>query len=181
MDFYTQNGLTRPVRLCEATRKFAFDSLNRKYGLDTLKIDDIKLDSIQGFTELSLLEKYDNAILRIAEEAPIRICDGEKISGAATLGYAIRHYVPVTYDNQLLFFGVSHLTVDFETVLKKGIYHIKAEAEKYYQKYIGTDKEEFSKSALNCISAFEIWHNRYLCALADKPEYKANYYNLLPV
>lgn len=181
MDFYTQNGLTRPVRLCEATRKFAFDSLNRKYGLDTLKVDDIKLDSIQGFTELSLLEKYDNAILRIAEEAPIRICDGEKISGAATLGYAIRHYVPVTYDDQLLFFGVSHLTVDFETVLKKGIKHIKAEAEKYYQKYIGTDKEEFSKSALNCISAFEIWHNRYLCALADKPEYKANYYNLLKV
>ena len=37
MGFFSQNNLTRPVRLSEMTRTFAFDSLNHKYGLDTLK------------------------------------------------------------------------------------------------------------------------------------------------
>lgn len=178
MEFYTQNGRARPVRLCEETRKFAHDSLNRKYGLDTLRVDSVELDRICGFDKLSLLEKYDATILRIAEEAPIRICDSEKISGAATLGLAVRHYVPGTINGNAVFFGISHLTVDFETVVKKGINYIKEKAKKYYQIHKGTDREEFSKSTLNCIASFEVWHKRYLSALADKPEYKTNYENL---
>mgnify|MGYP007084611787 CR=1 FL=1 len=35
MEFYTQGGLRRPVRLSEKTRQFAYDSLHHKYGLDT--------------------------------------------------------------------------------------------------------------------------------------------------
>ncbi len=178
MEFYTQNGNKRPMRLTEDTRRFAHDSLNRKYGKDTLRTDAVCLDTIQKFDTLSQIEKYDIAIQRIAAEAPIRICDGEKISGAATLGMAIRHTVPATYNGTALFSSISHLTVDFETVLKEGVNAIKTKAERAYEKYRSTEKQAFAKSCLNCIEAFEVWHGRYLNALCDLPEYKTNYENL---
>ncbi len=178
MEFYTQNGNKRPIKLSEATRRFAHDSLGRKYGKDTLKTDAVCLDCIQKFDTLPQIEKYDIAINRIATEAPIRICDGEKISGAATLGLAIRHTVPATYNGTALFSSISHLTIDFETVLKEGVNAIKIKAEKAYEKYRSTEKEAFAKSCLNSIEAFEVWHGRYLNALCDLPEYKANYENL---
>lgn len=181
MKFYTQNGGKRPIRLSEQTRKFAYESLGRKYGLDTLKTDSISLDNIENYSAFSALEKYDIAILKIAEEAPIRVCEGEKISGAATLGLAIKHTVPATYNGTPVCSSISHLTVDFETVLKEGVNSIKIKAEEAYEEYRTTEKEAFSKSCLNCIRAFELWHRRYLDALRDLPEYKANYDNLMRV
>jgi len=181
MEFYTQNGKHRPVRLTESTRTFAAESLGRKYGLDTLKTGSVHLDNIENFTSLSPIEQYDISILRIAEEAPIRICDGEKISGAATLGLAISHLIPVTYTGKPIFSSISHLTVDFETVLKYGINHIQKEAQKLYDRSVGTEKEPFAKSCLNCIEAFKIWHGRYLYALRELPQYRANYENLMRV
>ena len=178
MKFYTQNGGKRPVRLSEPTRKFAYESLNRKYGLDTLKVEAIPLDNIDDFESLSTIEIYDLAIEKIAEEAPIRICGGEKISGAATLGMAIHHLIPATRGKKSIFSSISHLTVDFETVLKFGVNSIKRKAEVSYENYKGTEKEAFAKSCLHCLEAFEIWHARYLKALEKLPEYKANYENL---
>jgi len=178
MEFYAQNGNKRPVRLSEETRQFAYDSLNRKYGLETLKNMSVSLDGVENFEELSVLKKYDLAIMKIASDSPVRICDGEKISGAATLGLAINHLIPATYGGDHIFDSVSHLTVDFETVLKKGINEIKAQAEAAYQKHKGTEREAFAESCLTCINAFEIWHSRYLNALQDKPGYETNYVNL---
>lgn len=178
MEFYAQNKKHRPIRLSYKTRKFAYDSLNKKYGLDTLKTHSVTLDDIPDFENVFSIDKYDIAIKRIAEQAPIRICDGEKISGAATFGLAIEHYVPATYNNTPVFSSVSHLTVNFEKVLKEGISSIKLNAERSLEKYKGTDKERFIKSCLNCLSAFEVYHSRYLKALENLDDYKANYDNL---
>ncbi len=98
MEFFTVSHEKRPVRLCEATRKFAWDSLNHVYGLDTAKTPGIPMDDIEGFSGLPSLDQYDLAIRRIAETSPIRICPDEKVSGAATLGYAIGGSVPYTID-----------------------------------------------------------------------------------
>jgi hypothetical protein len=46
MEFYAQNGNKRPIRLSEQTRCFAYDSMHRKYGLDTLKVMAVSLDDI---------------------------------------------------------------------------------------------------------------------------------------
>ena len=181
MEFYAQNGKKRPIRLSEQTRRFAYDSLGRKYGLDTLKTEAVLLDGIENFPALSRIEKYDAAIRKIAEDAPIRICEGERISGAATLALAIQHQVPATYEGKAVCASISHLTLDFETVLKYGINHIKSNAESAYLKHKGTEREPFAKSCLNVISSFEIWHKRYLDALREMPAYHDNYNNLLRV
>lgn len=178
MEFYAQNGGKRPIRLSETTRKFAYDSLGRKYGLDTLRVNSVFLDNIENFSDLSFVGKYDVAISKIAKEAPIRICEGERISGAATLGMAVGHNIPATYGGRPLCSSISHLTVNFEEVLKEGINGIRRKAKKAFKKYKNTEKEEFARSCLNCLDAFEIWHGRYLEALKDLPEYQANYKNL---
>ena len=95
MIFPSVNGIKRPVRLCDATRRFAAESLGHKYGLDTEKVMSVELDS-DALSGLSDIEKYDLAIKTIAEKAPVRICENEKLSGAATLGLGIRHLVPAT-------------------------------------------------------------------------------------
>lgn len=178
MEFYAVNGRKRPTRLCEETRRFAYESLNRKYGLETLATRAVDLDGVEGFASLSAIEKYDVAIQTIVREAPLRICENEKLSGAATLGSAIRHGVPARFQGETVYMSISHLTVDFETVLKKGIDHIRKTAENSLEAHRGTDREPFLQSCLNCLDAFDLWHGRYLDALCDKPAYKANYENL---
>ncbi len=178
MEFYAANGRKRPTRLCDKTRRFAYESLNRRYGLETLETRAVDLDGVAGYESLTELEKYDVAIQTIVREAPIRICENEKLSGAATLGSAIRHGVPARYQGQTICMSISHLTVDFETVLKKGMLHIRKIAELSLEKHRGTDREPFLQSCLKCLDAFDVWHGRYLDALRDRPEYRTNYENL---
>ena len=178
MEFYTSSDLKRPIRLNEKTRQFAYESLNHKYGLDTKKTLCVSLDHIENFESKPELEKYNDAIYEIVSKAPVRICENEKISGAATLGKAISHIVPAQYKDRELWSSVSHLTIDFETVLKKGVNFICGEVEKSLKKYAGTEKEPFIKSCDHCINCMKIYHSRYLEALKDKEGYKQNYENL---
>lgn len=174
MRFFGANGIERPVRLCDETRRFAAESLNRKYGLMTKETPAVQMDDVSGFAALSKLDRYDLAIARIAREAPLRICEGELISGAATLGFAIEHRVPATLGGKHFFGSVSHLTVDFETVLKKGVGHIRREAEQSLARHKGTERERFLQSCLATLDAFAHWHGRYLKALAEDPAYADN-------
>lgn len=118
MEFFTISHEKRPIRLCEETRKFAWNSLNHVYGRDTSKTRGVAMDDIDGFNDLPPIDKYDIAIRRIAEKAPLRVCPNEKISGAATLGISIGHAVPFTLGGNVIMGSVSHLTIDFETVLR---------------------------------------------------------------
>jgi hypothetical protein len=123
------NGTKRPVRLCEQTRRFASESLDRKYGKMTKAVPAVCLDDVSNFESLGRLQRYDLAISRIVREAPLRVCEGELISGAATLGLAIEHRIPATYRGKAIYGSISHLTVDFETVLRHGVDHIRKNAE----------------------------------------------------
>ena len=181
MEFYTSSGLKRPIRLSEKTRQFAYESLNHKYGTDTKKVQFVSLDHIEDFESKSGIEKYNDAIREIVTKAPVRICENEKISGAATLGKAISHVVPAQYKAKDIWNSVSHLTVDFETVLKKGVNYIFDEVEKSLKKYTGTEKEPFLRSCAHCINCMKIYHSRYLEALKNKDGYEQNYENLTRV
>ena len=162
MEFITLSKEKRPVRLSESTRKFAYDSLAHVYGLDTKKTPAVALDDIPGFVELSAIKRYDIAIRRVAEEAPIRICDGELVSGAATLGKAISHCVPADYDGKAIFTSISHLTVDFPDVLRRGVSALYADIEKSMSGRTDPREISFLESCLFCLDSFRIWHKRYL-------------------
>lgn len=177
MEFFAVNG-KRPKRLQEETRLFAYESLNHKYGRQTMQMPCVDLDDIEDFKSLSEIGKYDAAIKRICETAPIRIVNGEKISGAATLAEAAMHRVPARYGGEPIFSSVSHLTVDFETVLKRGVDFIKDESEQALEKYRGTEKEEFFQSCIHCLDCMATWHRRYLDALDPDGD---NYRNLKQV
>ena len=159
MEFFAVNG-KRPIRLSEDTRAFAFESLNHRYGLDTMKTPHVSLDQVADYDGMTRLERYDSAILEIVRQAPIRICENERISGAATLGDAISHLVPACRTGEARESSVSHLTVDFETVLKKGMVYIQAQAEDSFARHKGTEREAFLKSCLHCIDCMKIWHTR---------------------
>ena len=180
MEFYTPTNTKRPVRLSEKTRQFAYDSLNHKYGLDTLKTPSVCMDRIENYDSLSDIAKYDACVSEIVKNAPIRICDGELVSGAATLGDAIKHMVPVTksgVDGNLIF-GVSHLTVDFFSVLEKGVYGIRQDVVESMKNHTEERKLEFLKSCLHCIDCMEVWRDRYVKALSEKVGYEENIKNL---
>ena len=178
MNFFAVNG-KRPIRLSEETRKFAFDSLNHKYGQDTWSMPAVSMDDYKGFENLTSLEKYDAVIEQISKTSPIRICDGERISGSATLGMAISHNIPATFGGKPVFSGsISHLTIDFETVVRKGVNHIRKQAEESLIKYRETEKEPFVLSCLHCLNCMKIWHERYLNELKNKSEYSKNFENL---
>ena len=163
--FYTPEGFSRPVRLSEQTRGFAFRSLGHEYGLDTLKNDSVELDGEPGIDAMSPIERYDLAVRRIAEKAPLRICPGERISLAATLGAAVKHVVPAKLRGEYVFMSVSHLTVDFDFVLENGFPGLRREAEDAAARFRGTPNEAFSRSVLNTLDSFEIWVKRYVEAL----------------
>lgn len=178
MNFFAVNG-KRPIRLSEETRKFAFDSLNHKYGRETCSTPAVSMDDYKGFENLTSLEKYDAVIEQISKTSPIRICDGERISGSATLGMAISHNIPATFGGKPIFSGsISHLTIDFETVVRKGVNHIRKQAEESLIKYRETEKEPFVLSCLHCLNCMKIWHERYLNELKNKSEYSKNFENL---
>ncbi len=180
MEFFATNG-KRPIRSSEKTRLFAYESLNHKYGLLSNKTMWVEMDGYEGFDTLTDIEKYDACIRKIAECSPLRICDGEYISGSASFGIAKGHKVPAVYKGELIFHSVSHLTIDFETVVKKGVNAIKEDVLRAYEKHKNTEKEPFAKSCLSCIESMEIWHRRYLDILKDLPEYNNNYENLKKV
>lgn len=169
MEFFTVSKLKRPVRLTEKTRQFAYESLNdHKYGLDTAENYGVDVDDVNGFDSLDDNDRYDLAIRRISENAPIRICEGELVSGAATLGAGIDHCVPALHDGKIFLYSVSHLTIDFETVLKRGVSSIaKAVSE---SRKIHTDAREirFLDSCESVLESFGIYHRRYLNALKEK-------------
>ena len=121
MIFHTAYKGGRPVRLSEETRAFAEESLRGKYGDETLKTPFVTMDEVAGFGEREDYDKYDEMIRRIAERAPVRVTEREKICGAATLGAAIDHLVPAFYAGKPVFSGVSHLTCGFDRAVREGL------------------------------------------------------------
>lgn len=176
MEFFTSSDIKRPVRLSEKTREFAYESINFKYGLETLDTPFVQLHDTDGMSDIAV---YDLAVSEIVSKAPVRICDGELLSGAATLGDSIRHVVPVrNAEGKNPIFGVSHLTADFFTVLEKGINGIRRDVEESLKNHTAPRKVEFLKSCLNCIDCMQLWHARYIDALSEKGGYDRNIENL---
>jgi len=183
MEFYSALPNGRPSFSSKETRIFAFDSLSAKYGQDTRKVPHVTLDDTENFENLSDIAKYDIAIYKIATESPIRICDNELISGAATLGDAIDHLIPAFYNEKPVFHSMSHVTLGFYRVVREGIIAIERGIENSISEKTDKEKIDFLNSMLKSINSFKLWHKRYLDALHKKEEniHKQTYQHLLQV
>ncbi len=157
MEFFCGTGRKRPIRLSEETRAFADTSLHGTYGDEAMTHTYVTLDEIHGFDELDTEEKYSLCIDAIARNAPLRLVPGEKICGAATLGAGIWHQVPASRGGSVVFGSVSHLTLDFATVLKIGMNGIEEKL-----RTVGT--YPYCKYLRRVIHAMRTWHARYLAA-----------------
>ena len=157
MEFFCGTGLKRPVRLSEETRAFAHRSLQGQYGEEAYKTMYVSVDGIHGFDEMDGEEKYSLCIDAIARNAPLRLIDGELVCGAATLGCAVQHRVPAARNGQILFGSVSHLTLDFATVLKIGVNGLA-------ERIDSVGVSPYSKYLRRVIHSMRIWHARYLAA-----------------
>lgn len=159
--FPTASDTARPVRLPERFRVWTSEALQGKYGDEAMEHYALTLDDIENFSELTAQEKYNVSIKRIAECAPIRICEYEEVSGAATLGLAIDHCVPVTYKGENVCGSISHLTINYERALKFGINGYERELDERLAMAEGRHKEVLS-GMKNVIESMRIWHTRYV-------------------
>lgn len=157
MNFYCGTGLERPIRLPEETRRFATESMHGKYGEMARYTPFVSVDGVDGFDKMNVFRQYSECIAEIVRSCPLRLIDGEKIVGSATLGAAIDHVVPAFHGGKPVFESVSHLTVGFDRVLKIGINGIEKEIKKYPQ-------HEYNGYLLKIIEYFREWHSRYLAA-----------------
>jgi len=171
MNFYTVSPHGRPIRLSQETRQFAWESLQGKYGNQTMEVPGVYMDETPGFDDMTELEKYDAAIRLIATIAPIRICKNELISGAATFGMAIGHCVPATYDGEELWYSVSHTTLGFDKAVKEGLNATDNRIKQQLRNATNPSAIAVLTSMKNTIESLKIWHSRYLEALKDtKPD-----------
>lgn len=174
-EFYTSVHLKRPVRLSAETRHFAYESLQGKYGAEARKTPVLYFTPPRGYADMTPLEKHDLMVSEIAKGAPLRICEGERISGAATLGDAIRHFLPAAEVGKTPeLYGIDHLTVDFSDVLSIGMDGIEKKVHTSRLKHTDPQKKAFLESCLHTIDSMRIFHARYLAALADLPGYEKN-------
>ena len=177
MEFYTPFSEARPVRLSAHTRQFAHDSVHGKYGLETMQTPCVVLDREQ-YASLPSIDQYDAAIEKIVREAPLRFCEHEMISGAATLGMAVQHMVPAKMsddpEGHWSIQSVSHLTIDFFEVLAVGYEGIEARAKSCAENNSDSSRQRFYERVLHCLNCFRIYHQRYLEALRHMPDYADN-------
>ena len=174
--FYTPCATPRPVRLSEATRRFADESLHGRYGDDALRTPAVALDdpthpdclTPAQFAALSDCGRQDAAIAALAKYAPVRLCEGERICGAATCGLAISAFLPVTFGGNPFLYGVNHLTVDFFGAVREGLSALEeqvcARLSAAEQENLRPRQLEFLCSAAAALRAFRVWHGRYLAA-----------------
>ena len=168
MEFYTVYKEPRPVRLTEVTRQYAYESLElHAFGLEAMKTPSVTMDHIEGFAELTPLEKERLILAEIAEKAPVPLRYGELLCGGARLGLAIHHVIPATLGGQVIFPSISHLTVDFGAVLEEGFAGIRRRVEASLSDHRGTDREAFLQNCIAALDAFGIWHGRYVDALEN--------------
>lgn len=172
IEFYTVYSEPRPVRLREQTRRFAYESQHGKYGDEAMRTPAVAMDDVEGFLEMSEVERYDAAIAKIAAEAPIRICPEEQVSGAATLGWGIRHLVPASYRGEELWGSVSHLTLGFDRVVYDGMDALDAQvAARLQDQSLTASQCAQIVSMQRVIASMRVWHRRYMDALKEtKPD-----------
>ena len=150
-------------RLSESTRHLAGRALSGEWrralvdqGLSLASRDDLK--------DASPEKKYAAGVLLIAQSAPLRIVEGEKIVGSATLKLATGHILPVYLDStKKTYNSVSHVTPGFADVLKTGYKGLRREiSARRLHGDLNASQIDFLEALELCLEAASLWHRRHL-------------------
>ena len=168
MIFPTASLTPRPIRLNERTRDWAWRSMHGEFGDEANTHKAVSLDHLEGFDQLSEIDRYDIAIRAIAQDAPIRLCPEELICGSANLGNGIIHHGPATYHGKPAFECRSHLTLRLDKVVHEGLDTYKADiALRLDDPTLTEEQRRIVLSLDNVVESIRIWHGRYLEATRE--------------
>ena len=167
------NASATPRRLSELTHKLCRRAMSGEFGKEITAnycaiIDNPDYDSWDPFTQ------YNACIKAIVEQAPIRLTDGELLSGSATLNKAREHEVPAALkgwedQSKSIFRARSHLTPHYQKVIKRGIRGL--EDEIAYSRERNCSRPErlaYLDQMEITIGHLKFWHRRYLDAITEK-------------
>ena len=165
--------LNMPRRLSELTHKLCKRAMSGEFG-KALTANYCAIVDDPDYEKLDPFRQYNVCIKAIVEQAPIRLTDGELLSGSATLNKAREHEVPAALkswedQSKSIFRARSHLTPHYQKVLKGGVCGL--EEEIAYSRQRNCNRPErlaYLDQMEVTISHLKYWHRRYLDALSEK-------------
>lgn len=147
------------MNLNPVTLELARRAMSGEHGR-AMRAADFALDEAAGESEN---RRYARAVMRIAERAPLRVTEGERIVGAATLLEAANHRTPLVGS-----YSTSHLTAGFDRVLKLGYRGLRAQIEaRLARGDLDEPGRDFLHAMLTCLDAAEVWRRRYVALLEE--------------
>ena len=162
-----------PRRLSKLTHLLCKRAMSGEFGKEITAnycaiVNDPDYDKMDRFSQ------YNACIKAVVEQAPIRLMDGELLSGSATLNKAREHEVPAALkdwedQSQSIFRARSHLTPHYQKVIKRGIRGL--EEEIAYSRERNCSRPErlaYLDQMEVTISHLKYWHRRYLDAIQEK-------------
>ena len=168
---------TTPRRLSDLTHSLCDRALSGEFG-KALSTSYCAIVDDPVFPTMTQDEQYNACIKAIVEQAPLRLIDGELLSGSATFDLARDHKVPAAWKEnptKHVFNSKSHLTPHYQKILKKGLRGLEEEIDYSYSKYSGKQggKPKYNKMAYLeqlrvTIGHIRYWHQKYLDAIDER-------------
>ena len=163
-----------PRRLSDLTHALCDRALSGEFG-KALSSSYCAIVSDPAYPSMTRLEQFNACIKAIVEQSPIRLIDGELLSGSATFDLSRSHKVPAAWKDtptQALFGSKSHLTPHYPKILKKGVRGLEEEIAASRKKYDGSsgispkpEKLEYLAQLEVIVDLLKYWHQRYLDAI----------------
>jgi len=149
------------ARLSAETRELAKRSIAGEHYRALHKAD----FSLNDSGELSNEMRYARAVKLIGLRAPLRVLEGERIIGSATLLEATRHQTPVVPD----IMSTSHTTIGFHRVLETGYRGLRDEIRGRLERGdLDADGVDFLKACDICLDGAAAWHRRHIELLEER-------------
>jgi len=167
------NQSNTPNRLSVLTHKLCRRALSGEFGKEITAnycaiVDDPDYSKWDPYTQ------YNACIKAIVEQAPIRLTDGELLSGSATFNKAREHEVPAALkdwedQSKSIFRSKSHLTPHYQKVIKRGVRGLEEEIAISRRKNASRpERLAYLDQMEITISHLKYWHRRYLDAIDEK-------------
>ena len=152
-------------KLSAATHTLAERTLAGEFGRSLADLP-IELSEESGLADAPDETRYARAVMRIAQEAPVRIDPDELLVGSATLALAPKHRVPAYWRGEPIYPSISHVTPGFDFALDLGYAGLRQEVtQRLAQGELDASGEALLRAMLVCLDAARVWHTRYLDAL----------------